>query len=429
MFRFMVSGVACLALLAPTLAWSQEMSPALRFRQVRAAGIAAAQADDLSTAAARLAEADAIVPNHPGLIGLRARIAAADGKPQDALEQWRRYADLDLTADPTRDPMNAGMIALPEWSAVAQRLAANRAPVGALTPVATLDQPLAIENVVRDAARDRLLVSAIAGRTILQIDAQGAASPWLSAEAPVAGVLGMALDAERGLLWAASAGLGAATPDAADPLRGQTELLKIDLADGRLLARYRPPSAARRSLGDVAVGPDGTVYVSDSLAGDIWRLRPGAETLEMLTPTGVFGSPQGLALSADGEGLIVADYGSGLHRIDLSTGQATMMPAPPHVSLIGMDAVLRRGDRLIVVQNGTAPKRVLELMLSPDQTAVTGARVLAANLDAMTDPAGGSLDGADLLFVSVSQLGAYDDDGGLPNGSPPAAQIARLPLD
>ena len=47
--------------------------------------------------------------------------------------------------------------------------------------------------------------------------------------------------------------------------------------DGRLLARYSPPEAAQRSLGDMTVGPDGTVYVSDSLAGDIWRLRPGAE--------------------------------------------------------------------------------------------------------------------------------------------------------
>lgn len=429
MFRPLAIAAVCAGVLTPVAAWGQAASPAMQFRQVRAAGIAAAQADDLVTAAARLAEADAIVPNHPGLIGLRARVAAADGKPQEALGLWRRYAELGLAADPSRDPLNAEMIVLPEWPAVAERLAANRRPTGAVTPVAVLPQPLAIENVVRDVARDRLLVSAIAGRTILQIDDQGAASPWLSADAPVAGVLGLALDAERGVLWAASAGLGAATPDPADPLRGQTELLKIDLADGRLLARHRPPEAAQRSLGDVAVGPDGTAYVSDSFAGDIWRLRPGAEALELVTPTGMFGSPQGMALSADGAFLIVADYGSGLHRVDLSTGRATMMPAPAQVSLIGLDAVLRRDDRLIVVQNGTAPKRVLELTLSADHAAVTHARVLAANLEAMTDPAGGSLDGSDLLFVSVSQLSAYDDEGALRNGPPPPAQIARLSLD
>lgn len=429
MFRPLAVAALSLSLIAPGVAWSQEASPAMRFRQVRAAGIAAAQANDLTTAAARLAEADAIVPNHPGLIGLRARIAAAQGQPQDALAQWRRYAELGLAADPTRDPLNAAMIALPEWPEVAQRLAANRQPVGALTPVATLETPLAIENVVRDAVRDRILVSAIVGRTILRIDDQGAATTWLKADAPVAGVLGLAIDAERDLLWAASAGLGAATPQTDDPMRGQTELLKIDLADGRLLARYRPPEAPQRSLGDVVVGDDGTVYVSDSLAGDIWRLRPGADALEPVAPTGIFGSPQGMALSADGRALMVADYGSGLHRIDLASGEVTMMAAPTEASLIGMDAVLRRDDRLIVVQNGTAPRRVLELTLSADQTAVTAVRVLAANLDAMTDPAGGSLDGEDLLFVSVSQLGAYDDDGALPNGAPPPARISRLALD
>ena len=408
---------------------AQEMSPAMRFRQLRAEGVAAAGADDMATAAARLAAADAVVPNHPGLIGLRARVAAASGQSQEALALWRRYAELGLAANPSRDPLNADMLALPAWSEVAERLEANRRSVGTLIPVAILEQPLAIENVVHDATRNRLLVSTIAGRTILQIDPQGAVSPWLSSEAPVAGVLGLAMDSERGLLWAASAGLAAATPDAADPMRDSTELLKIDLVSGRVLDRYSPPDAPQRSLGDVAVGPDGAVYVSDSLAGDVWRLRPSGDSLERLVPAGVVGSPQGMALSADGTALILADYGSGLHRIELSTGQVTMMPAPTDASLIGLDAVLRRGDRLVVVQNGAAPRRILELTLSADQSAVTKARVLAANLDAMTDPAGGSLDEGTLLFVSVSQLGAYGDDGGLPNGPPPPARISRLMLD
>ncbi len=407
---------------------AQDVSPAMRFRQLRAEAVAAANADDLATAADKLAQADGVVRNHPGLIQLRARVAAASEQPGEALAQWRRYAGLGLTANPARDPLYAAMTALPEWPAVADALTANRALIGVLEPRALIPEAVAAESVVRDATRQRLLVSAIVGRTIMQIGADGTAAPYLKAEAPVAGVFGLAVDEARGVLWAASAGLAAATP-ADDPLRDKAELLKIDLASGRLLARYRAPDAPRRNFGDVAVGPDGTVYVSDSLAGDVWRLGVEDEALRRLVPVGVFGSPQGMAVSADGETLILADYGSGLHRIALADGRVTPMPSPRDASLIGIDTLLRRGDDLIVVQNGTAPMRVLRLTLSPDQTEVVAARTLAANLESMTDPAGGSLDGASLLFVSISQLGAYGDDGALRDGPPPPAVISRLNLD
>jgi len=413
--------------LAAVPALAQDASPAMRFRQLRAEGVAAAKAGDLTTAAARLAEADAVVSNHPGLIQMRARIAAASDQPEAALAQWRRHARLGLTADPARDPLYAATTALPEWSAVADRLATNRRPVGALRSVAEISDVLAVENVVRDAARDRLLVSAIVGRTIVQIDADGVVSPWLRADAPVVGVLGLAVDESRGLLWAATAGVAAATPPG-DPLRDKAELLKIDLADGRLLARYRAPDAPRRNFGDVAVGPDGAVYVSDSNAGDVWRLAVGDETLQQLVPMGVFGSPQGMAVSADGEALILADYGSGLYRVALTDGRVTPMPSPSDATLIGIDTVLRRENDLIVVQNGTAPMRVLALSLSPDQTEVAAVRTLAANLEMMTDPAGGSIDGSSLVFVAISQLGAFGEDGAL-RGPAPIAVIARLTLD
>lgn len=418
-----------LAVLTTGPVFAQELSPAMRFRQLRAEGVAAANANDLPAAAAKLAQADAVVANHPGLILLRARVAAAGGQPQEALALWRRYASLGFASNGARDPLFAAMTALPEWSAVADAMTANRASVGAPQTAAAISDAMAIESVVRDRAHDRMLVSAIAGRTILKIGADGVALPWLQAETPVAGILGLVVDEARGLVWAASSGMAAAVP-ADDPLRDKAELLKVDLNTGRLLARYRAPDAPIRSFGDVALGADGTVYVSDSTAGDVWRLAPGAEALQLLVPAGVFGSPQGMAVSADGAALIIADYGSGLHRIDLAGGGVTPMPAPGTASLIGVDTVLRRGGDLIVVQNGTAPMRVLKLTLSDDQTQVVGARTLAANLETMTDPAGGSIDGDALLFVAVSQLGSYGDDGALRNGAaPPPAMIARLPLD
>ena len=47
------------------------------FRRLRSEGVAAANAGDMATAAAKLAAADADVPNHPGLTVLRAKVEAA----------------------------------------------------------------------------------------------------------------------------------------------------------------------------------------------------------------------------------------------------------------------------------------------------------------------------------------------------------------
>lgn len=398
-------------------------SPLQRFLAARTEAVSAANAGDLAAAAVRLAEADALVPNHPLVIQMRARVAAADGKTAESIEQWDRYADLGLVADPASVPAFAAVTADPAYQAVADRFAANRAPVGRLEVLATLDQPVIAENVVRDSERRRLLVSTVRGRTILQIADDGEATPYLVADAEVAGIFGLALDPERGLLWATASGLAMAGP-LPEELTDRTELLKIDLASGRLLARFPQTDDARRSFGDLAVGPDGAVYVSDSIGGEIFRLPVGGAGLERLVAAGALRSPQGLAIAPDGQALIVADYTSGLYRLDPTTGEVFPVAAP-EVTLIGIDALVRDGDRFLVVQNGTNPQRVMSLRLDSAASTVLEARVLAANLPEMDEPAGASVVDGHLLLVATGQMSAYGEDGA-ERRTPPPIIIARL---
>ena len=79
-------------------------------------------------------------------------------------------------------------------------------------------------------------------------------------------------------------------------------MLAFDLASGDLARRLElPPDGAAHSLGDIALGPDGTIVLSDAQSGELWRLRPEGKSLELLVPRNVLVSPQGLAIPPEGK--------------------------------------------------------------------------------------------------------------------------------
>lgn len=397
------------------------------FQRLRAEGVAAAGADDLAAASALLAEADGRIPNHPGLMLMRARVAAAAGQSEAALEQVRRYADAGLVMNLAGDRALSALAGQPGFDALAAAVEANRAPVGAdrLTPLASVPGGGLVESVARDEPRGRWLVAKIRDRTIVALDDAGGISPFLAPGAEIGGVLGLAMDARAGVLWAATAPAPPAMHGrAADAPPIASALLKIDVASGRVLARY--PAPAEQMLGDVTLAPDGTVHVA---GGDLFQLRPGGEALEVLLAAGAMRSPQGMAVTPDGAALIVADYSSGVWRVDRTTGAAARLEAPANASLIGIDGLISDGRVLYALQNGVAPQRVLKLTPDPAWSRIEAAEVLAANLPQLDEPTTGLVHEGELVFVSRSQWSDFDGEGALKSPEPEPALISRLRLD
>ncbi|MBX9615736.1 MAG: hypothetical protein K2X25_09100, partial [Caulobacteraceae bacterium] len=395
--------------------------------------VAAAGADDLTTAAARLAEADARLSNHPGLIILRARIATRAGQVEEALAQIRRYAGTGLTLDLMRDRILSTLSAANGFTAVVAALDANRAPLGEgrLTEMVRIHGAVLVESLVRDERGARWLVSQVKGRTIIAVADDGTVSGFLGADPTIGGIVGMAVDSEAGLLWAATSPLPPAVHGLeAGAARPVPSLLKIDLVTGEILARLAlPPGPTERGPGDIARAADGTIHVADSVTGDILTLPPGGSELGVLVPAGTLGSPQGMVPTPDGTSLIVADYSSGLWRVDRATGSAQRLPAPADASLIGVDGLTSDGTVLYGFQNGVDPQRVLKLTLDPGWTAIVAVEVLAANLPIIDEPTTGLVRNGELVFVSRSQWSDFNGDGAQTTPMPAPAIIARLPLD
>jgi len=421
-----VLAAVCAAAPAATVAQSADESPAAAFRRLRGEGVAAANTGDMATAANRLAQADALVPNHPGLTVLRARLAAASDRMPEAVALMDRYAGFGFTIDVTADETLQRISIEDGFAPVLRQLTANAAPVGKLEIVGQIEGAYLAEAVAFDERRDRFLISGVHGRTILAVKREKSLSRYLAASPEIDSVMGLMTDPAGGVLWASVSARPQASGLPADH-KGRGGLLKIDLASGRVLARYDAPPAQDRAMGDLTLAADGAVFVSDSMTGEIWRLRPGAEALDLVVPAGVLASPQSMVATGDGR-LIVADYTSGLQSVNLATGQVWPVPVPANASLIGTDGLIRDGADLIAFQNGTNPQRIVRLSMDPAMTRVERWTVLAANLPNLEEPTSGVVVGDDLVFVARSQWTDFAEDGSLRRNPPGPAVIARLKL-
>jgi hypothetical protein len=257
--------------------------------------------------------------------------------------------------------------------------------------VAEIGGQLLLEGIAHDGRR--LYLGGIASRSILTLDRGG--RPTTLSPGPLLGVFGLASDARRGRLWAATAALD-------QP--GRTELVQIDTAAGRVVHRFPPPAGhPSAAFGDVALGPNGDVFVSDSKGGTVLHLRNGATALEVLVPPGKLRSPQGMVVQSDR--LILADYSTGLHQVDLGSG---VLSAVPGATIRGIDGLVAWKGDLIAIQNGGTTPRVIRISLPAGEGPE--AEILYEG-GVLIEPTLGTVVGERLLFIGRSQWGEADANG------------------
>jgi streptogramin lyase len=236
----------------------------------------------------------------------------------------------------------------------------------------------------------------------------------------------MAIDANLGVLWIAEAS-GPGIPGS-DGLAA-TSLIQMELSTGHIRRRFTLPAdtSGPHQLNDVAVARNHTVFVADAQSGEVYRLAPGADQMELLVPKGTLLSAQGMVVAPDQRALFVADYGTGLHRIDLRTGVVSSLPSRRPAALVGIDGLVACGDSLFATQNGTSPQRILQIHLNPAARAVESVRIVAEGGQGVDDITLRACDAGQLRYISNSQWANYKPDGS-PRGSNFASvTIGELP--
>ena len=340
-------------------------------------------------------------------------------RPADALREAVELVERGYVFSPAAQELLLTLGPTDEQRNLLGFQAPNGNPIEASRVLATVPAEIQlVESVWRDPRSGDLFVTSVVSRALHVRRGEGA---WELVPIEGAGSLsGMAFDSASGLLWVAS-GVFDPTPDPATAFRG---LIAIDPVSGEEKRRIAAPEGGSPS--DLTVGADGTLFASDPVSGAVYRGRAGASALETLMAPGTLRSPQGLVALAGTASIVVSDYAYGLALIDTSNGTVRRVAAATPVLLDGIDGLWLVGGKLIGVQNGARPMRIVELALSPDGAGVITADIREKAHSAWTEPVGGSISGDELVYVATGQWDRFGDGGVPSRDKPPGPTQIRV---
>jgi sugar lactone lactonase YvrE len=166
----------------------------------------------------------------------------------------------------------------------AAAVSAYAAPVKEITLPGTLIYPESITST----ADGTLIVGSLGHGNVMRIaPGQTMAEEWIK---PGTGglnqVLGVLADEKGKTLWVCSNNL--------DQKGEATSVKAFDLKTGAIKATYPLPGQGPL-CNDIAVAPDGTAYVTDTVQGSVVMLKPGSKSLEIAAKDPLLAGADGLA--------------------------------------------------------------------------------------------------------------------------------------
>lgn len=251
------------------------------------------------------------------------------------------------------------------------------------------------ESVTSD-ANGTLYVSSIADGGVLKVASEGAmVSPFLKpGEHGTRSTFGLLADPKRRVLWVASndaTALGAKGPTGTEG----AWVKAFDIASGALKASVRLPGA-KALANDVALDGDGSLYVTNTFAPQILRLKPGATEFEVLVEDPALSKGlDGIAFGSDGNLYVNTFMGGELFRIEMrqgGAGQVTQLETPRPLKF--PDGLRAFKDGFLMVEGSGALSRV--------EVSGNGARI--EPLGQFAGPTGVTVVG-DTIWVAEGQLG------------------------
>lgn len=251
------------------------------------------------------------------------------------------------------------------------------------------------------------------------------ASLWIKPGAFGSGLIfGVLADERSGILWVCSNELALAKAKIPGMQRGSA-LIGFDLRTGKGKISARLPGD-KIKCNDIAVGGDGSAYITDMADFSILVLHPGRKALEVwLTDSHLVvsgeGGPDGLAFGGDGN-LYVNTWApqSGLLRIEVIGGKAgKVTPLKTSRPIAMADGLRPIGGNAFLMAEGTG--KVDLITVRGDEAQVETLK------DGMADVTGVTLVG-DTAYAVEGQLNYLVDPGKTGQIPPLPFHITAIPL-
>lgn len=404
-------GIATTATAQPFVTETEEQYA--RSQAARGEAIQAFRAGDLEKALAGMMRALEDRPTNTALLGNAIFLAAESGAIDETVALAQRYMALNVAPPAAIRAKMQEKLPPEKWDVLNQEMDVLTAASGAADMMFQVPQAhRLVEGIATDGEGGYFLSTVVSG-TILKISQTGEVSVLAEGKDYQAhSFFGLAFDAASNSLYA-TYGRVDQTPDIPAG-GGKTGVLKIDGTTGAVIGNWSLDGGTDgQQVADIAIDNTGKVIVSEAQSGVLYEVAD--DGLKSIETNASFRSPQGLAFLKDGT-LMMADYGRGLWAISTNNGNARLLATPNTVSPIGIDGLLAHEGKLIAVQNGVSPHRIIEIGTDLQAGRVTGVKVLAQNLEGFDEPTLGTSTPDGVMFVASSQWPKFGEGGVVRDG-------------
>jgi hypothetical protein len=263
--------------------------------------------------------------------------------------------------------------------------------------------PFTPAGLAYDAVSHRFIVADRAARklTVIGERSHRVANLAGAASAGFGEIMALAIDPREGDLWVLSVADG---PNAGSMLH------KLQLISGRVLLTIKvPETLAPARFVDVAVGPQGTIFVLDGERSRLFRATeehgrtrtraPQAKSSE-LEVAFTLDAPAPTSVAPASETIAFVAHEDGITRVDLSSHSATAMKSEQNVELKGL-AWMRwhRGSLVGVQRTANGAHQIVRLSLDKAGGRATRLTVLEPAIS-MAGPSSATIVGDVLYFLS-----------------------------
>jgi len=274
------------------------------------------------------------------------------------------------------------------------------------------DSSLLAEDIDYDPHGKRFFLTSVREKKIVSVDATGAIHDFTKSPDNWP-MLAIKIDSARGVVWVTEVALkGFVFAPEAD--WGKSAVLRYDRKSGKLLSRIDGPRGS--ALGDMSLAANGDAIVSDGGGGGIYRVAANGDQLERLD-AGDFVSPQTPAMHPDGKHVFVPDYVRCIGLLDIASKQVRWLSTQGRFAMDGIDGLYFDHGKLIAVQNGSSPERVVMFTLDDTLSRITGETIIEKATDTLGDPTHGVVVGNDFYYIADSGWDVIDEHGSLKAGA------------
>lgn len=378
----------------------------------RGEGLAAFRAGDTVLALAKMEEALTHRPGNTLILGYVAYLAAETGYLDRAADAAHQFAAAGQAPGAGIQGALAAKLDPDVWTAIKTKFDANVAARGNTSTHATISTDIKLVEGITIAPDGRTFISSVVSGGIYSVN--GSDSTLLIKAKPheMGSFFGIAYDALHNSIFATYARVDQ-TPDVAAG-EGTTGVAEFNASTGALINNWVLDGATdRHQIADLVIAEGHKIYVSDATGKAVYQIDGDKLVKAFDLPQSM--SPQGLA-ELNGS-LYMADWGRGIWRLDRAIGTAELLGRRAQNNLIGIDGLAAQNGKLVGVQNGSNPHKIITVTLSGDGKSVADIEVLAQSLPGFDEPTLGVSTPSGFYFIGGSQWPKFGPGGVVKKGT------------